>query len=183
MSSRRRRADAARGATRLGWFINHRRRELESDMRITEDLHIDCPPATAFDLMADVRNETRWNEDVSRSEITTDEPVGHGTQYVTDHGPSLGVVESTITMFDRPTRLDFSVASERMDFANSFTFTGTGSGTLVHSEFHLTPKGTMVPLFPELLPMIRRGTAKKVQNFKALCEAQAPSPRGQPRTE
>lgn len=42
------------------------------DMRITEDLHIECAPATAFDLMADVRNETQWNDDVSRAELTTD---------------------------------------------------------------------------------------------------------------
>jgi hypothetical protein len=31
-------------------------------MAITEELHIDCPPTTAFDLMADVRNVTRWND-------------------------------------------------------------------------------------------------------------------------
>lgn len=34
-------------------------------MTITEDLHIDCPPATAFDVMADARNESQWNDGVS----------------------------------------------------------------------------------------------------------------------
>jgi hypothetical protein len=29
-------------------------------MTIPEDLQIDCAPATAFDLMADARNETQW---------------------------------------------------------------------------------------------------------------------------
>jgi hypothetical protein len=35
-------------------------------MAITEELHIDCAATTVFDLMADARNETRWNGSVSR---------------------------------------------------------------------------------------------------------------------
>ena len=145
-------------------------------MRITEDLPIDCLPATAFDLMADVRNESQWNDDVSRAELTTGEPVGHGSQFVTYHGPPLGQVESTITMFDRPAHLEFSATSKRMDLAISFAFTETGSGTLVHGEFDPKPKGIMAVLFPVLRPVIRRGMAKQHQNFKALCEAQGQSP-------
>ena len=145
-------------------------------MRITEDLPIDCLPATAFDLMADVRNESQWNDDVSRAELTTGEPVGHGSQFVTYHGPPLGQVESTITMFDRPAHLEFSATSKRMDLAISFAFTETGSGTLVHGEFDPKPKGIMAVLFPVLRPVIRRGMAKQHQHFRALCEAQGQSP-------
>ena len=145
-------------------------------MRMTEDLPINCPPATAFDLMADVRNEKQWNDDVSRAELTTDEPIGHGSTFVTDHGAPLGQIESTITTFDRPGRLEFDATSKRMDLAISFTFTETASGTLVHGEFDPKPKGIMAVLFPVLRPMIRRGMAKQHQNFKALCEAQGESP-------
>lgn len=55
-------------------------------MTITEDLQIRCPPATAFDVLADVRNETQWNADVSKAELTTDEPIGQGSRFITEHG-------------------------------------------------------------------------------------------------
>lgn len=95
-------------------------------MTITEDLHIECAPVTAFDLMADVRNETQWNDGVSRAELTTEEPVGEGSKFVTDHRGPLGLIESTITVFDRPGRLEFGATGKRMDLAISFTFTWHG---------------------------------------------------------
>ena len=52
-------------------------------MTFTEDLRIDCAPATVFDLLADARNEELWNEGVSRAELITDEPVGHGSKFIT----------------------------------------------------------------------------------------------------
>lgn len=144
-------------------------------MTITEDLQIDSARAAVFDLMADVRNETRWNEDVSRAELLTGEPVGQGSRFVTDHGGPLGQIESTITVFDRPDRLDFEATSKRMDLAISFTFTDSGSETLLHGTFDPKPKGVMAVLFPLLRPMIRRDMAKQHQRFKALCEARSSS--------
>ncbi|MFW2336060.1 SRPBCC family protein [Ilumatobacter sp.] len=142
-------------------------------MTFTENLRMDCAPATVFDVLADVRNETQWNDGVSRAELITDEPVGHGSKFVTDHGRPLGQIESTITRFDRPDRLEFEATSSRMDLAISFTFTEDDSGTLVHGTFDPKPKGVMAVLFPLLRPMIRRDMAKQHQNLKALCEAQS----------
>ena len=145
-------------------------------MTITEDLDIECAPTTAFDLMADVRNEMKWNDDVSRAELTTDSPIGQGSQFVTSHGSPLGQIESTITTFERPERLEFSAISKRMDLAISLTFTETATGTLLHGAFDPKPKGIMAVLFPLLRPMIRRDMAKQHQNFKALCESQPQLP-------
>ena len=99
-----------------------------------------------------------------------------GSQFVTDHGPPLGQIESTITVFDRPARLEFDATGKRMDLAISFTFTETDSGSLVHGKFDPKPKGIMMVLFPVLRPMIRRGMAKQHQKLKTLCEAQGRSP-------
>lgn len=145
-------------------------------MTITEDLHIECAPALAFDLMADVRNETHWNDAVSRAELTGEGPVGQGSVFVTDHGGPLGQIESTITTFDRPRRLEFAATSKRMDLAISLTFTEAATGTVVHGTFDPKPKGIMVALFPLLRPIIRRDMAKQHQHFKALCESQEQSP-------
>ncbi|GJM37712.1 MAG: hypothetical protein DHS20C19_10790 [Acidimicrobiales bacterium] len=142
-------------------------------MSFTEDLHIECPPATAFDVLADVRNELQWNDDVSAAELVTGEPIGQGSTFTTDHGAPLGQIESTITVFDRPDRLEFAATSKRMDLGISFTLTESGSGTLVHGTFDPKPRGVMAVLFPLLRPMIRRGMAKQHQNLKALCESRA----------
>ncbi len=139
-------------------------------MTITEDLHIECPPEIAFDVMADARNETKWNADVSRAEMTTDGPVGLGSRFITVHGAPLGDIESTSTTFARPERLDFSSTSTRMDLAISLTFTAEGSGTRMQGTYVPKPRGVMAVLFPLLRPMIRRSMAKQHQSLKALCD-------------
>ncbi len=144
-------------------------------MTITEEIHVECPPEIAFDVMADVRNETEWNGDVSRAEMTTDGPVGLGSRFITVHGPPLGDIESTITTFERPARLEFNAASKRMDLAISLTFVAAGSGTVMHGTYVPKPRGVMAVLFPLLRPMIRRNMAKQHQDFKALCETRAAS--------
>lgn len=145
-------------------------------MTITEDILVECPPAIAFDVMADARNETEWNGDVSRAEMTTDGPVGVGSRFVTVHGAPLGQIESTITTFERPQRLEFSSTSKRMDLDISLVFAEEGSGTVVHGTYVPKPRGVMAALFPLLKPMIRRSMAKQHQNLKALCESRAQAP-------
>lgn len=144
-------------------------------MTFTHEMQINCTPTTAFDLMADVRNETRWNDDVSRAEMTTDEPVGRGSQFVTYHGRPLGQIESTITTFNRPERLEYGATSNAMDLTISATFSEIGSGTLLRATFDPKPKGMMKLLLPVMMPMIRRDIAKQHENLKALCESQTRS--------
>jgi len=139
-------------------------------MTITEVLHIDCPPAIAFDLMADVRNLTRWNDGASRAELMTEEPIGLGTRFVAvNRGQEL---EQTITRFDRPGRIDFDVTGKLLDVASTFTFTASESGTRLVIEFEPHPKGIMKVLFPILSPAIRRDLRSQHLKFKAFCETQ-----------
>lgn len=138
-------------------------------MTITEQMHIDCPPATAFDLMADVRKLTDWNDGASRAEMKSDGPIGQGSQFVAvNRGQEM---ESTITTFDRPERLDFAVTGKAMDVAAAFHFTADGAGTGLVIEFKPRPKGLMKALFPVLKPLIRRDLVKQHLKFKAFCEA------------
>lgn len=139
-------------------------------MTIREELHIDCPPTTAFDLMADVRKLTDWNDGASKAEMTSDGPVRHGSTFIAvNRGQEM---ESTITTFDRPDRLDFSVAGKAMNVAARFRFTSAGSGTKLAIEFDPNPKGVMKVLFPVLKPVIRRDLAKQHTKFKTFCESQ-----------
>jgi hypothetical protein len=84
-------------------------------------------------------------------------------------------MESTITRFDRPERLDFSVTGKAMDVAAVFRFTEAGAGTTLFIEFQPHPKGIMKILFPVLKPLIQRDLAKQHLKFKAFCESQTQS--------
>ena len=142
-------------------------------MAITEELQIDCPPATAFDLMADVRKLTDWNEGASKAEMTSAGPIKQGSQFVVvNRGQAM---ESTITRFDRPARLDFSVTGKAMDVAAEFRFREAGDGTTLFIEFQPRPKGIMRILFPVLRPIIRRDLAKQHLKFKDFCESHTQS--------
>ena len=133
-------------------------------MTIREELHIDCPPETAFDLMADVRKITEWNDGVSRAEMRTTQPIGRGSTFVAvNRGQEM---ESTITTFDRPERLDFAVKSKAMDVAGAFRFNSVPSGTELVIEFQPSPKGVMKLLFPVLKPVIQRDLVRQHLKFK-----------------
>jgi uncharacterized protein YndB with AHSA1/START domain len=142
-------------------------------MAITEEMHIDCPPATAFDLMADVRKLTDWNQGASRAEMTSAGPIGQGSRFVAvNRGQEM---ESTITRFDRPERLDFSVTGKAMDVSAVFRFTAAGAGTTLFIEFQPHPKGIMKILFPVLRPLVRRDLAKQHLKFRDFCQSHTQS--------
>lgn len=139
-------------------------------MTIREELQIDCPPTTAFDLMADVRKLTEWNDGASKAEMRSAEPVGLGSTFVAVNRGQ--VMTSTITTFERPKRLDFSVEGKAMDVAATFQFTSAGEGTQLAMEFTPEPKGVMKVLLPILKPLIRSDLARQHRKFKHYCESQ-----------
>ena len=143
-------------------------------MTITEEMHISCPPETVFDRMADVRKLTDWNDGASKSQMTTDGPIGPGSRFIAvNRGQEL---ESTITRFDRPERLDFSVTGKALDVDTVFHFTEAGSGTKLTIQFDPHPKGVMKVLFPILKPLIKRDLVRQHLKFKEFCESQNQSP-------
>lgn len=90
---------------------------------------VQCDPTTAFDLLADVRNETRWNKGASAAELRSEAPVGEGTKYMTVYRGTGNDV--TIAGFDRPGRLVVAAGNDRMDIDTAYTFTGDNGGTRV----------------------------------------------------
>jgi hypothetical protein len=74
----------------------------------------------------------------------------------------------TITSYDRPSRLVFE-ASGKPDLTIACTFTPTGDGTELESDFDFRPKGAL-SVFPLLTPVIRRDVPKQYASFKALWE-------------
>jgi len=63
--------------------------------------HVACPAEQAFDLMADARNEVRWNLRVSRSELVSGDLIGAGSRFLTvNRGQECEAIHSHLTVDD-----------------------------------------------------------------------------------
>jgi uncharacterized protein YndB with AHSA1/START domain len=141
-------------------------------VKFTVQSEIARPPAEVFDRMADARNEPSWNDQVTRSELTSGEPIGSGSRFVTvNRGKSF---DSAITTYESPSRLGFEVTGKQFDITISFTVTESGDGSHVVEEFDFRPKGAMKAMFPLMHSAVRKDLAKQSQSFKRFCE-QPPS--------
>ena len=136
-------------------------------MEITVEQHLDCPPERAFDRLADARNETAWNDKVTRSELKSAEPIGAGSEFVTVNRGREYV--ATISTYERPSRLAFDVRGP-MNVTTAFAFTLDGAGTRLSGTFDFRPTGAMRLLFPLLKPAIRRDIGKQMESIKRFCE-------------
>ncbi|MGI9622839.1 MAG: SRPBCC family protein [Acidimicrobiales bacterium] len=137
---------------------------------LTDEVQIDCPSAIAFDLLVDLRNELRWNANVSEVELVSGEPIGIGSRFVVED--KRGEHRSTITAFERPGRVDFATTAKEMDLKIKYSFTESDGTTTVVGTFEAKPRGVMKALLPLLKPLIKRDLAKQHQSFKNLCESQ-----------
>ena len=136
-------------------------------MHVAARTEIACPAEQVFDMVADLRNDTRWNSRVSSAELRTPEPIGLGSRFAIVNGGTAYNV--TITSYDRPSRLVFE-ASGKPDLTIANTFTPTDEGTDLESVFDFRPRGVLRVLFPLLAPVIRRDVPKQYASLKAFCE-------------
>ena len=136
-------------------------------MRATGTIHIACPPEQVFDLMADARNETKWNGRVSRAELTSGEPIGAGSRFVIVNSGS--EYDTVLTVYERPSRLVFE-AKGNPDVGISYAFRPDGDGTEMTGELDFRPTGVSKALFAVLAPVIRANVRKQYAAFKSLCE-------------
>jgi hypothetical protein len=116
-----------------------------------------------------MRSETRWNTQVSRSELVSDEPVRHGSAFKTvNRGKEFA---ATIGTYERPSRLVFDVTGQAMDITVTVDFRSEPAGTALAAVYEMSPKGFLKAIFPLMAPVVRRGLAEQSRNFKAFCES------------
>jgi uncharacterized protein YndB with AHSA1/START domain len=137
-------------------------------VRVTATTRIACPPDRVFDTLADVRNEPRWNTQVSAAELVSGEPVGPGSRFSIVNGGR--PFDLTVTTFERPSRLVFE-ATGKPDLTVTYTLAPAGDGTELESVLEFRPAGGLKLLFTLLGPVIRRNVPKQYASLKALCES------------
>jgi hypothetical protein len=138
---------------------------------LMEQVFIHCDPTIAFDLLADVRNETRWNKGVSVAELRSDDPIREGSRFLTVYRGLKNHV--TLAEFDRPERLVVAGSSNSMDIDTTYTFSGEDGGTRLVVSTDLRPKGLTSVLSPLLRLMMSRELAKKYATVKRAIESQS----------
>lgn len=135
------------------------------------EVQIEAAVEHVFDAMADVRNETSWNAQVSEAELLTDEPIQLGTKFRTvNRGQAY---KATIAEHDRPGRLSFLVTGKSMDINAAFAFAESAGSTRLTGTFDLQPKGFMKVMLPLMSGAVRKDFPRQMASFKQFCESRA----------
>lgn len=113
---------------------------------------IDAPISDVFDLVADERNEPRYNPRIVRAGKLSEGPVGAGTQFVVE--PRRMVTNDTMTLeiveYDRPHRLHNVVSSSYLRVDGTLTFERVAGGTRLSWDWDTTLVGPVRALSPLL---------------------------------
>lgn len=141
--------------------------------RVDGEISIARPVEEVFDLVADERNEPRYNPAMTQVRVLTDGPPGVGTRYAATMAAARGQsVDMTIevTGFDRPRRLASTTRTPTMLIAGALTFEPDGTGTRLRWRWQLTPRGPYRLLSPLLGPIGRRRELECWRGLKRLME-------------
>lgn len=152
-------------------------------VRIDGQIVIDRPVEEVFDLVADERNEPRYNRHMRRAEQITDGPIGVGTRFraeIRSIGRTIPMV-TEITAYERPHRYASSTHLPIMDTKGTVTFESVPDGTRMRWSWEVEPRGILRVMRPLVALMGRRQEQRIWTGLKHLLEAgvdvnQAPEP-------
>jgi hypothetical protein len=105
-----------------------------------------------FDMVADERNEPRYNPRIVRAQKTSQGPVGRGTRFTAQPKGmgTRGVMTIEVLDCDRPGRLATSIRSSYMDANGTLTFAQVEDGTRMRWSWDMTLRGAARVLSPLL---------------------------------
>jgi len=89
---------------------------------------VGATPDEAFDFVAEVSNQAKWNADVTNLVQLTEGPARLGTK-MTGEFTRLGRIDTEITVFERPSRLVLSSTNSQADMTLDFRFEPVADGT------------------------------------------------------
>lgn len=119
---------------------------------IVGEVTIDAPVGEVFDMVADERNEPRYNPRIVRAEKVSEGPVGAGARFVAEpkNLGARGEMTLTILEYDRPHRLHNVVRSSYLQVDGTLTFEEVDGGTRLRWDWDMGLVGPMRMLSPVL---------------------------------
>lgn len=119
---------------------------------ITGEVTIDAPVEVVFDLVADERNEPRYNPRIVRAEKVSEGPVGTGARFVAEPKSmgSRGEMTLEILDYDRPHHLHNIVRSSYMQVDGTLAFDEVDGRTRLRWDWDMDLVGAARVLTPVL---------------------------------
>jgi uncharacterized protein YndB with AHSA1/START domain len=119
---------------------------------INGEVTIAAPVSEVFDMVADERNEPRYNPRIVRAEKVTEGPVGRGARFVAEPKSMGAKGEMTLEVleYERPHRLHNVVRSSYMQVDGTLTFQEVDGGTRLSWDWNMGLVGPMRVLSPVL---------------------------------
>ena len=119
---------------------------------IAGEVTIQAPVDVVFDIVADERNEPRYNPRIVRAEKVSKGPVGRGARFVAEPKSmgSKGEMTLEVVEYDRPHRLHNVVRSSYMQVDGMLTFAEVDGGTRLSWDWDMDLVGPMRVLSPVL---------------------------------
>jgi uncharacterized protein YndB with AHSA1/START domain len=120
--------------------------------RISGEVMINAPVDEVFDMVADERNEPRYNPRIVRAEKVSEGPVGRGARFVAEPKSigAKGKMTLEVLAYDRPHRLHNVVRSSYMHADGTLTFEEVDGGTRLKWDWDMGLVGPMRVLSPVL---------------------------------
>jgi uncharacterized protein YndB with AHSA1/START domain len=119
---------------------------------IAGEVLIAAPVGEVFDMVADERNEPRYNPRIVRAEKVSEGPVGRGARFVAQPRSmgTKGQMTLEVLKYDRPHRLHNVVRSSYMQVEGTLTFEEVEGGTRLRWDWDMGLVGPMRVLSPVL---------------------------------
>lgn len=146
--------------------------------RIAGEVTILAPVEEIFDLVADERNEPRYNPRITAVRKLSPEPVGPGARFVAEPAGmgSRGAMTLTIQEYDRPHRLHNVITSSYMQVDGTLTFEEVEGGTRLTWDWQMGLAGPMRLLSPVLALVGPSWERRNWVGLKDYVEAHRPGP-------
>jgi Polyketide cyclase / dehydrase and lipid transport len=127
-------------------------------VRIGGQIVIHRPVEEVFDVVADERNEPRYNPRMRRAEKIVEGPIGVGTRYRAETASMGRAVPMVIavTDYEPPRRLASRTHVSSMDIQYTLTFEPVLEGTRMRWSGELAPRGILKVMSPLVGLMGRR---------------------------
>lgn len=122
------------------------------------DIIINRPVEEVFDFVADERHEPLYNPEMLRCELTSEEPIGLGSEFnavMLMRGKRVPM-SIQFTGYDRPRVLASVSRVPNMDIEGRLTFESVPQGTRMRWSWNLTPHGFLGLLTPLVTRMGRQ---------------------------
>jgi hypothetical protein len=145
-------------------------------VRIQGSTVIARPVEDVFDVVADERNEPKYNPRMVRADKLTPGPIANGTRWsatVKSRGRPLDM-EIEVTDYTRPNRLGSTTRMSTGEIRGALTFEPHAAGTRMRWSWQLETKGVLKLMGPLITWMGRRQEAEIWAGLKRYMESTAP---------